>query len=349
MLGNAARAKGKALYKEHRAQSRLGVIGVVSSLALYLSLSPENAREAMYTCGNSAVFGECDHGHAHGKIVHCGRPFCPTCGKRDSNSHKRRWAKWVPKYQKMYSVGYCVVAFDIAHREDLRSKAALSAMRGSIYRCLVRMGYERGFNAWHFFGEPRCPNGCQNHLASEKHKMPKTTDEWHYTCPICALEFELPDSVAVWNPHLNLLFDGVYMTRLQLADFKAEIRKIAPGAIINYQYIAPDKIGKKVHKLKYITRATFRNYNWDPDLAAELKGFRTCGTWGSPDKWQGEDRWTMAGDGETGEIIALEKGKCPICGGKIHWHGVKRIYTLAQTHSIESGPAGYLLLAPYGK
>ncbi|GAI44522.1 unnamed protein product, partial [marine sediment metagenome] len=105
---------------------------------------------------------------------------------------------------------------------------------------------------------------------------------------------------------------------------------------VNYHYrLSP---GKMVHTLKYVTRATFRDYTWDLDMAMELRGFRNMVVWGRPDKvdkntgeiavreWRlsGVDvAWSLADlGGKAREVVedldiraieSLVAGVCPVC------------------------------------
>ncbi|GAI57357.1 unnamed protein product, partial [marine sediment metagenome] len=48
-----------------------------------------------------------------------------------------------------------------------------------------------------------------------------------------------------------------------------------------------------VHTLKYVARATFRDYEWDIDMALELRGFRNMVVWGCG-LWNGEAAWSLS-------------------------------------------------------
>jgi len=64
----------------------------------------------------------------------------------------------------------------------------------------------------------------------------------------------------------------------------------------------------KVHKLKYITRATWRFYN--KEICDIINGYRTTSTWG---KWEKNDIERVS------KLVSLEAGVCPCCGFPVQW------------------------------
>jgi hypothetical protein len=111
------------------------------------------------------------------------------------------------------------------------------------------------------------------------------------------------------------------------------------NAVVNYSYTA--EIPKMVHILKYVTRATFREYNWNPFMAGALYNFRNMrywGVWGWNPVWQLEQS-----EGNNEAISALESGNCPVCGTPVTWTkamDIKHLEIWASygiAHSIGSG------------
>ncbi|GAI80772.1 unnamed protein product, partial [marine sediment metagenome] len=123
-------------------------------------------------------------------------------------------------------------------------------------------------------------------------------------------------------------------------------------AIAEYHYF--DSVPEKVHKLKYITRATFLDARWDVPMALELRGFRNQWCWGGR-KWQVPAVWSLddlpgerqsdMSDGDTRAIAALELGYCPHDGLKITWSRWQPISILPELGGRNIG-AGYWEL-PY--
>jgi hypothetical protein len=193
------------------------------------------------------------------------------------------------KVQQIKSLGYYVATLPREVRDAYRSKAALGELGVSIKRLFRREGYKRGLRRWHFFGDK-------------------------------SLDF---------HPHLNILVDGGLVPPEKLERLRRGLARILGVSVdrINLHYQFYTKPAQIVHKVKYVTRATFLDWRWDEDLARELVGFRNTRTWG---KWDDESAWSLAdlessGDAESCEevrrIESLEKGVCPHCQTKITWGG----------------------------
>ena len=85
---------------------------------------------------------------------------------------------------------------------------------------------------------------------------------------------------------------------------------------MNYGY--KNTPGKIMHAVRYVTRATFRNYDWNPYMANELFNFRNQRWWGS---WKDEPAWELKqAEAEGADIDGLaavgnlQEGICPDCG-----------------------------------
>jgi hypothetical protein len=108
-----------------------------------------------------------------------------------------------------------------------------------------------------------------------------------------------------------------------------------------------------VHTLKYVTRSTFVDYEWDIDMALELRGFRNMVVWGRG-LWDGPPVWSLAElDGkakaeveglEIEAIDSLGAGVCPVCGEGVIWGGVLPMGLLNMVQKEDLG-AGYYRLA----
>jgi hypothetical protein len=116
-------------------------------------------------------------------------------------------------------------------------------------------------------------------------------------------------------------------------------------ADVNYQYRkAP---GRVVHTLKYVTRPTFRNYDWDIEMALELRGFRNMVVWGR-NLWEGMLAWSLEELNSVREvknmdvkaIDSLSSKVCPVCGKPIKWQPVLPIALLDMVEKQHLG-AGY--------
>jgi len=111
-----------------------------------------------------------------------------------------------------------------------------------------------------------------------------------------------------------------------------------------------------VHTLKYVTRATFRDYEWDIDMALELRGFRNMVVWGRGQWDDSADSaaWSLADMGgkaraeveglDVEAVNSLGSGKCPVCGEPIKWGKPLPIRLLNMVEKQPLG-AGYYRLA----
>jgi len=261
-------------------------------------------------CPSWYTYGQCDNGHRFAKILYCGREWCPTCGPKDSPTHKRRISRWLPKAQQLSSFGYFVFTIPETERYRFRNKRVLSDImkrltsgnkRLKIPGALEELGFKRGLARWHWFG----------------------------------------DKSTKWNPHLNVLVDTKYITKARLAAVKKAWANIinVPTAVVQYEY--KTTIPQKFHSLKYICRGTFLNYQWDPRMAVELYNFRNTRSWG---KWNTDEKWCLKdGIDNYEEVAILEGNKCPICSSPLHWTTVSDIRFLLDCDNLLPLNAGYYL------
>lgn len=281
--------------------------------------NPATSRKS--TCGTWAIVTECSSGKHHfAKKIYCGKEYCEVCGEDDSASHKRRQARLLPKFQEISQLGYFVIEFpDWARHIGKRgtdpdldgddfiagwcySKADLVDTTNRIIEVMAgkRMGrrgrvggyFSRGVGRWHFFGE----------------KVP-----------------------GKFNPHFNILVDGCHLEPQLLEKIKAALRSAlnVPDLIVHYSYF--DTPGQIVQKVRYLTRATFKNYDWSPYMANELFNFRNIRWWGN---WEGEKIWELKQAEAEGENVGglqavskLFEDRCPDCGEalKVLYHNKVRV------------------------
>lgn len=246
-------------------------------------------REGERACGAWARVGYCGNGHAFAKQLLCGREWCPTCGEEGSPAHRRRKARWYPKVQQIREMGYFVVTIPPEVRERYRTKEALGKLGSALTRLMKRHGFSRGLRRMHFFGEPNGQEAPQYH------------------------------------PHWNLLVEAGHLQKAKLEAIKQDLARVLGVDLdrVNARYGYTSDPRRMLHRVKYVTRATFRVREWDEDLAGELWGFRNGSTWG---KWEGPRVWEIPEEGEscheTRLLAALEEGRCPHCGDPVHWGDV---------------------------
>ncbi|GAI60286.1 unnamed protein product, partial [marine sediment metagenome] len=188
----------------------------------------------------------------------------------------------------------------------------LSLQGRKLRRLLRKRGYRKIYTRWHFFGEH-----------GEK-----------------------------YHPHLNVLCDGEWLPPEQLAELKDLIRrKLLPRSIakrigkdleINYSYVRTPK--QIMHRIKYVTKASFLDRSWDDELADALYGFHNgcfSGTWNDPPKWK------LAGtDKKFNALLPLAEGKHPVSGKPIVWNKRPIPFVLVLMEEPFDIGGGYYLLPP---
>ena len=122
-------------------------------------------------------------------------------------------------------------------------------------------------------------------------------------------------------------------------------------ADVNYHYRRSP--GKMVHALKYVTRATFRDYNWDIEMALELRDFRNMVVWGRGE-WNGEVVWSSDNPPSFSQekveeldiqaVNSLKASVCPECSETLVWSKPLPVSLLAVVDKQPLG-AGYWRLA----
>jgi len=259
----------------------------------------------------------------------------------------------------MKQLGYFVIEWPLASRFRLRSKAALADSGRMIKQVLSgeweierrrqrgeRISRQRnedirawwfpeGLRRWHFFGDLVKELG-------EGMKSMAWVDE--------ASESSPGGQGDGYNPHLNVLVPYGFITRGKFRRIKRALRVALqePDLIVHYGYTREP--ARMVHALKYITRATFLDWTWAPDVAASIYNFHNAQVWGC---WDGEQLWSLdelEGEPELQDLpdpLAVEKlesGICPRCGKPIEWTGPFPIKALEGMERQDLG-AGYCELS----
>ena len=259
------------------------------------------------------IAGECENGHRFAKELVCGKEFCSVCGEDGSVAHLRRFARWLPKIQQMGQLGYFVFTIPEELRAKYRTKKALSKLGHRVQELLKAFGYSRGLRRWHWFG----------------------------------------DKSTKYHPHLNCLVDGGFVSPAKLDAIKRGYASLLGADVVDVNYRYRLSPGKMVHSLKYVTRATFRDYDWDLEMAMKLRGFRNMVVWGRG-QWDGEAAWSLdelggearaeVEDLDIEAIEALVDKRCPVCGERIEWEEALPIGLLDMVDKRSLG-AGYWRLA----
>ncbi|GAH93154.1 unnamed protein product, partial [marine sediment metagenome] len=307
------------------------------------------------TCPGHFLIGSCENGHRFAKEIYCFQEWCPRCGAKWSEAHQRKFSRWLPKVQQMRQLGYLVIEWPLASRFRLRSKAALEDSGRMIKRVLSgeweierrrqrgeRVSRQRkedirawwfpeGLRRWHFFGD----------LVKELGEGMKSL-AWVDK----ASESSPGGQGDRYNPHVNVLVSYGFITRGKFRRIKRALRAALqePDLIVHYGYTREP--ARMIHALKYVTRATFLDGMWAPDVAASIYNFHNAQVWG---KWDGELAWSLdelEGEPELKDlpdplaVESLESGICPRCGKPLDWTGPYPIKVLEGMEKQDLG-AGY--------
>lgn len=146
--------------------------------------------------------------------------------------------------------------------------------------------------------------------------------------------------LSIYQPHLHVLFDPGWREFTQLDSILKGLAMIlrVPLARLDVHYEYAEKVPEMLHMVKWALRPTFEHWQWDPEMAYRLPGFRNANTWGL---WRARPRslwvipshspvWTVpaediaeiAGALETGW---LEVGRCLVDDTPITWAEVVAI------------------------
>ncbi|GAI67888.1 unnamed protein product [marine sediment metagenome] len=96
--------------------------------------------------------------------------------------------------------------------------------------------------------------------------------------------------------------------------------------------------------LDYCSRPTFTQLEGNEWLAKSIEGERKFRVWG---KWDEAPKWHLdESEKKVHSLVALQKGKCPVCGEPIKWDkGLAHRASVQNESNTEIAP-GYLLLPP---
>jgi len=273
------------------------------------TLKPHTQKPYGRMCGCQCLIGQDEDGNRIAKRIVCGREWCEDC--RDI-SHRRRIARVLPRLFQIDCMGYDVTTFPLEVRPMMRNPRVLAIIGKKARKEYRKMGYRGVFTRWHYFGEH-----------GEK-----------------------------YHPHLNVLYDGGYLSDEQLAMKKDLIRRkllprsiaktIGKDLVIHCDYTSDPK--RKMHWIKYVTKASFRDIEWDEALANALYGFHNgcfAGTWDDSPKWK-----LTGTDKKFNALLPLAEGKHPVSGKPIVWNRRPIPCVLVLMEEPVDIGGGYYLLPP---
>ncbi|GAI60583.1 unnamed protein product, partial [marine sediment metagenome] len=195
----------------------------------------------------------------------------------------------------------------------MRDPKLLTILAKKLRKLLRKLGYRKVYTRWHYFGE-------------KSHR---------------------------YHPHLNVLLDGGWLSPEELARLKDLIRRkllkrsiakaIGKDLVIYYDYTQESK--RKMHWVKYVTKASFTDRAWDEVLAGALYGFHNgcfAGTWDDPPKWK-----LTGTDKKFNALLKVKEGIHPVSGKPIVWNKRPIPWVLAQTlNLVHLGAWYYFYTAP---
>jgi len=244
------------------------------------------------SCPSWAILGECDEGHHYAKELICAREWCRSCGGHQGKAHQRRKAAWLPRASQLRMMGYFVITIPPELRERFRSLEALRAFGKAIKRVMKRHGFSRGLRRWHWFGEDHPGHGLQG------------------------------DGMPVYHPHLNLLVEAGWLPASKLEAIRRSVAKVLQVGLgrVNVHYTYGSSVAEKLHMVKYVLRPTFEHWEWDPEMAHRVIGFRHMLPWGT---WKDDPAWSIPeSDADALAVGPLEQGRCPVDGTPVKWREV---------------------------
>jgi len=314
-------------YPDYVAQSYTGVVrgdelGLQGHFLAQPAADPEDEISEIYYRGDPAgvqlelacpgwgVVGECEDGHHYAKELICGREWCNGCGGNNGKAHQRRKAAWLPRATQMRRMGYFVITIPPEIRDQFRSIAKLRAFGKALKRVMKRHGFSRGLRRYHFFGEDHPGHGLQG------------------------------DGMPVYHPHLNVLVEAGHLSKAKIEAIRQSVANVLGVVLarVNVHYSYAKSVPEMLHLVKYVLRPTFEQWEWDPEMAHRVLGFRHTLGWGT---WKDEPAWVIpAADSDVLQVGPLERGRCPVDGTPITWREVIDAKLLQAPWWVELG-GGY--------
>ncbi|GAI05908.1 unnamed protein product, partial [marine sediment metagenome] len=231
-----------------------------------------------------------------------------------------------------YIAGWCNSKADLKSSTKLITDVLAGKSRGEYGR--VDGYFSRGLGRWHWFGEKR-PGKWNPHLnvlvdvqrLSEQKReavqaaVDQRKEELRADKQTKKVGKELR-GIEFYEKGISGYLPAPLLKAIQ-ADLRVALN--VPDLIVHYSYC--DKPGQIIQKVRYITRATFLDYEWNPYMADELFDFRNVRWWGN---WKGDPVWQLNQvEGEDvsglGAVTNLQKGVCSDCGRplKVLYHNPK--------------------------
>lgn len=266
-------------------------------------------------CGKDWIHLKDDHGHEKYTRIHCNNEFCPTCGKKDSQLHKKRMSRAGDRLLWAPLLGYMVFTLPRSVSEAFPDKETLNKSAKAAWEITrEHFNTEGGMSRVHLMGERL--GGMHIHF-NVLFPILQTTG---------AVPQETLDKVReAWTEHVN----ATYGLNLQQTDVYYKFR---------------EEMGKKLHAIKYVLRpiVTAERFICLPEAQkhkiVELKGWHNT-------RWFGK----LANScykkylKELGVVFDDKPPRtCPICGEKFkfvsivaHWDIPKKSFWVVDKDTYE--------------
>lgn len=262
----------------------------------------EKAAEKLSMCGKTWSGLKCPSGHEKYVRVHCRLDFCPTCGKKGSLAHKRRYIRALDRLVNLGTLGECVFTLPEEISASWLDKETLGYLEKQAYKTVEdNFNTEGGVVRMHPLGDKG------NKLHVHFNVLFPINDEFG--------KGEVPRGV------LNRFRDQ--WTKIVNDRFKTNYKKI------NCFYKFAPEGGRRIHRVKYVFRpiATADKFlmlsDNDKHWIVSLSGWHNTRWYGklanAKYKKYLESKGINPTEKEDSDVGL--SSVCPVCGGKFKWIG----------------------------
>jgi len=260
-------------------------------------------------CGQWFKIGRCKNGHVVAVTANCRKPYCPICGVIEWH---KTIARFYPKAQQLLPAALITIRPPNDCQVFEMNRYARRRLANAVIKALKSLGFPRGILFIHLFGD----------------------DKTRYAF------------------HLHVLVDGGWLDPEPLEELCRKIRRMiyprwvlrkwGDSLMVNYRF-KPTQ-AEVYQALDYCSRPTFTQLEGNEWLAKSIEGERKFRVWG---KWDEAPKWHLdESEKKVHSLVALQKGKCPVCGEPIKWDkGLAHRASVQNESNTEIAP-GYLLLPP---
>ena len=174
--------------------------------------------------------------HSYQKVLHCSKSLCPVCSEKNSEAHKRRYARMIRKFRHFVEnepMGYMVFTVPLAQRPHFKDKVSLGyLMKAAASVVQGVLGVDGVVVSMHFFGDKKL--------------------DYH---PHVNVIFPLLADRGSRKVYERLSKKKLELLRSEWRDALQDYTKEKIDQVsVHYQFAGTE--GRKVHKFKYVGRST---------------------------------------------------------------------------------------------